>query len=29
VALSTPAPFVADDLRLPALQGDWAQWASA
>jgi len=29
VALSTPAPLVTDDLRLLALQGDWAQWASA
>lgn len=28
-APSTPGPLVADDLRLPALQGDWAQWASA
>jgi len=29
VALSTQAPLVTDDLRLPALQGEWAQWASA
>lgn len=28
-APSNPAPTVAEDLRLPALQGDWAQWASA
>ncbi len=27
-APSAPGPLVADDLRLPALQGDWAQWAS-
>lgn len=26
---STTAPVVAEDLRLPALQGDWAQWAKA
>ncbi len=28
-APTTPEPLVADDLRLPALQGDAAQWASA
>jgi len=30
-APTTPASasIVADDLRLPALQGDWAQWTSA
>ena len=28
-APSTSAPIVADDLRQPALQRDWAQWARA
>ncbi len=28
-AASTTTPVVAEDLRLPALQGDWAQWVSA
>ena len=28
-APSKPGPSVAEDLRLPALHGDWAQWASA
>ncbi len=26
---ATSEPIVADDLRFPALQGDWVQWASA
>jgi len=28
-APTTLTPIVAEDLRLPALQGDWAQWAIA